>query len=380
LAQAESALGARFHDNPRDEETRYALGAAQFLRAFERLGQGLYRYGATAPRGPMQLPFPIPPNASPEPLDYESFRGLFSTYVDDLDRAAATLEGVSSRSLKLRLDLEAIRFDLDGDGLADSFDAGEAVFGAEDSPEVRRSAKPEAEDAPAAEIGREIAFDVADAIWMRGYANVFATPADFILAHDFEVFFNTAAPLLFPSANVPASNLPYAPNDAEGGFQMGSILAVIEAIHLVNWEVTEPERRARVRQRLLRVVALSRQNLAAIERERDDDHEWLPNPRQTSPFQGLDVTADRLNAWRDVLDMAEAVLNGEKLVPHPRFTQGVDVRAFLDEPTRFDLVLLATGADAAPYLREGEVITMEEFRALTQAMGSNGAMFALWFN
>jgi hypothetical protein len=293
--------------------------------------------------------------------------------------------------VKLRLEIAAIRFDLDGDGAGDNFEAGEAVFGnvpdqaptTAPRPERPPTAPPRGKQAgaPATEIApREIAFDVADAIWMRGYANVFATPADFVLAHDFEQFFNSTAPLLFPGANVPASNLPYAPDDGAGGFRMGSIMAAIEALHLVNWEVVEPERRARVRQRLLSVAALSRQNMAAIERERDDDHEWLPNPRQTSPFEGLDVTADRLTAWRGVLDMAEAVLNGDKLVPHPRFTQGVDVRAFLDEPTRFDLVLLATGAGVAPYLREGDVISMEEFRALTEAMGSNGAVFALWFN
>jgi hypothetical protein len=43
-------------------------------------------------------------------------------------------------------------------------------------------------------------------------------------------------------------------------------------------------------------------------------------------------------------------------------------------------VLISTGAGLAPYLREGDIISMEEFRALTQAMGSNGAVFALWFN
>ena len=83
----------------RDDEVRYALGAAQFLRAFERFGQALYRHGfAPAEFGCVARQFQMAPggdNPSPQPLSYTQFRRSVANFVDDLDRACDDAERAS---------------------------------------------------------------------------------------------------------------------------------------------------------------------------------------------------------------------------------------------------------------------------------------------
>jgi hypothetical protein len=43
--EAEDLAERRIAEAPTDGQARFALGAARFLRAIERLGQGFYRYG-----------------------------------------------------------------------------------------------------------------------------------------------------------------------------------------------------------------------------------------------------------------------------------------------------------------------------------------------
>jgi hypothetical protein len=128
------------------------------------------------------------------------------------------------------------------------------------------------------------------------------------------------------------------------------------------------------------VVALSRQSWQEIEAETDDDREWIPNARQTSPFQTLQVDTARIAAWYQVLDEAEAVLDGKKLIPHWRFGQGINLRRVFEDPRPFDLVLWITGPAALPYLEDGPVITPEEWARIMEAFEGRFGLFALWVN
>ena len=73
------------------------------------------------------------------------------------------------------------------------------------------------------------------------------------------------------------------------------------------------------------------------------------------------VNAERIAAWYQVLDEADAILDGEKLIPHWRFEQGINLRRVFEEPQPFDLVLWITGPAALPYLEDGPVTTPEEW-------------------
>ncbi|MBI1251553.1 MAG: hypothetical protein GC189_08785 [Alphaproteobacteria bacterium] len=390
LAQGETALAQMAAANPRDQEARYALGTAQFARAFETFGQTMHRHGLSGPslqRGaPALLRLPVPPNANPEPLSYEQFRAALETFAADLDEATLTLSGVDNARVKLRIDLAAVRLDLNADGAPDAPGDFEAFLSDEPPAAVEETPIPDgkpsraAPQSPPAPPSREIAFDRADALWMQGYANVFAAQADFILAHDFSEMFNATFHVLFPGAGLPMQALERSDPDAPMIGRSTGFADAIAAIHTLNWPVIDRARRANVRTRLLRVTALSRETWTQIRRERDNDHEWLPNPRQTAPFQSLQVTDPIIAGWMDALDLADAVLNGEKLVPHWRFEQGVDVRAFLESDANFDPVALATGYGAVPFLRDGEKVTAEEMNRISEQFGGDFLLTAAWFN
>jgi hypothetical protein len=92
------------------------------------------------------------------------------------------------------------------------------------------------------------------------------------------------------------------------------------------------------------------------------------------------VDAERIAAWYQVLDEADAILDGEKLVPHWRLRQGINLRRVFEEPQPFDLVLWITGPAALPYLEDGPVSTSEEWARMIEAFEGSFGLFALWVN
>lgn len=170
-----------------------------------------------------------------------------------------------------------------------------------------------------------------------------------------------------------------APPSGTMNDEAAPIADFISFLH-IRWPVSEPARMAAVRIHLKEVIALSRESWDAIEAEIDDDREWIPNPTQTSPFTTLQVDAARLAAWRAVLDEAEAVLDGDTLVPHWRFEQDFNLRRVFEEPQAFDLVLWITGPAALPYLEDGSVTSPDDWARMTEAFGGRFGLFALWVN
>jgi hypothetical protein len=81
-----------------------------------------------------------------------------------------------------------------------------------------------------------------------------------------------------------------------------------------------------------------------------------------------------------VLDEADAILDGKKLVPHWRLRQGIDICRVFEEPQAFDLVLWITGPAAVPYLEDGPVLSAEEWNRITESFGGRFGVFAVWFN
>jgi len=78
--------------------------------------------------------------------------------------------------------------------------------------------------------------------------------------------------------------------------------------------------------------------------------------------------------------VADKVLDGALLVPHWRFKQGFDLKAYFTTAKRTDLVMLLTGADALPYIKDGPVAAATDFRAVQAAFGNDWLGYAFWFN
>jgi len=204
--------------------------------------------------------------------------------------------------------------------------------------------------------------------------------ADYLLAHDFSSFVNATFHRFFPKAGFPMQAY------AEGGRLMfdpdtdTGIADLVAAIHTISWPVTDPARLSGVRDRLKAVLGYSRQDWDAILAETDDNHELLPSPKQTSMVPEATITDERVAAWRATLDEADKILDGTLLVPHWRFKQGFDLKAYFTSAKKTDLVMLLTGADAVPYIKDGPVASTEDFRAIQAAFGNDWLGYAFWFN
>lgn len=417
-----SNLAAGMLDSPGiEQQARFALGTAQFLLAIEHLGQGLFRYGLKSgydtsfTGGLIDLPFlrlPVPQNPNPEQVSYLALREVLERFVADLAVAEETLAGVTGDSFEFPLDLARITLDFDGDGKGSAQEGFLYSVGA-------------VSGGVTSATGYLVDFDQSDAPWMRAYCHLLTAMAEFLLAHDWEAVVNQTFHNLFPDSDLPSTGLhlevadilvemdkfrdeygrlptyPYRPSgmswdewktspeylrykefdNLEDSILYGNIADLIAFIHLFNWPVVEPERMASVREHLLEMVSLSRENWRRIQAETDNAREWVPSPEQTGIFRRLRVNETRVEGWNRFLDEFEAVLQGEKLIKHWRFVgKGVNVRRMFEEPRAFDPVMIAQGSAVLPYLEEGELVTSQTVREVNNLLDRGFFGYFIWFN
>ncbi len=370
LAEGEAALEALLAEDDTNDQARLGLGVIRFLQAIEGLSQGLYKYGLKSPESFMVpvVRLPVPLNPDPEPITYADFRDLLETYVADLALAEETIAGVTDSDVKLVLDLSQISYDVEGDGQIGADERLLTVI-------EQITGIPETEMPPSLTF----AFDAGDARWLQGYSHVLMAVGEFLLAYDWQESFDVSFFHFFPGMDSPFRDA-LVPPTGNPNADFAPVADAISFLH-IRWPIAEPERMSAVRDHLKATIALSRESWEAIMAERDDDREWIPNPEQTNWFADiLPVSPERIDAWYEVLDEAESVLDGEKLIPHWRFSQGFNLRRVFEEPRPFDLVLWVTGPAALPYLEDGPVVTPEEWERLTQAFEGNFGLFALWVN
>lgn len=379
-----------------DDTARFGLGAVQFFSGLERFAQALNRHGAQAPRGLRMLglavaqPGAVPADQPAEPITYALFRSHLEQLHAAMEAAAATLAQVDrGAATAIPIDLGEARLRLSEDGSRTILSLARQMRMLQ--PPRRRGGTRASEPIDALPFR----FDTADAVWLQGYANVVMAQLDFALAHDFERMFDQTFHVFFPRAGLPVGEALAARDGqpARGGFDTPVILDAIAMVHLMDFAVVEPQRRARTRERLLEVVRLSRENWRLIESETDAENEWLPGPQQGAahPLPGVAVTRAQVAAWRRSLDLFEAVLEGRMLIPDPRRNmmgavqggtgRGVNLRRFFASSERFDLVLFITGHGTAPFMETGPVAGGTEWRAAQGAFGERGLLgTAIWFN
>jgi hypothetical protein len=368
LAAGESALAPLARQG--DDNARFGLAGLQFFRAVERLAQGLYRHGLEAPRSGFVpiLRMPVPRNPDPAALTYDGFRSILQAFVEDLARVDATLSEAQLARLKVPVDLARVRLDLNGDGTAAEDELFWSILAGVDP--RARALRPESFVAT---------FDSGDAHWLKGYTHLLRAIGEFWLAHDFRPMFDQAFQLFFPRAQ-----LPFGPPRLRGArgleAEYPSIADAIALVHLWNWPVAEPARLPRVLAHLKAVPEQSRKSWAAILAETDDDHEWIPSPRQTSRFADLPVTQERVDAWLTVMSELDAVLDGRKLVPHWRLDKGLNLRRAIIEHRNFDLVMWLTGAGVMPFLEDGSAVSSDSWNQMVRAFQGNFFGYAAWFN
>lgn len=381
LAEGEKALAKHLAEKPDDDEARFGLAVVQFFGGFERLGTSLYRHGLKTSSAFGVFPAlrsHFPENAKPAKLTHEGARKILEAWVADLDRAGATLDGIKDDKVKLSLPLGRVKLDLFGVGKPVS---AAVVLGAT--------------DAQAGKLADAfvISFDRGDAAWLRGYCHLLAAWGEFILTMDTRKLFDCFAHRIVAGADTPFAFLreekPFV--KAKGNpfdYDSTLLIDVAAAFHLcLRAPVKEPARLKVVLKHLEGMVANGKAMWKHILAETDDDHEWIPNPKQKS-VTGVPVNQAMIDNWRSTLDEVERVLQGKTLLPFWRGkpgTLGVNLRrAFTDPPKEVDFVLWVQGTGAAPYLEKGTITPLADPKTvarLSEVFGGFGFFgYAFWFN
>ena len=378
LAEERKALAEAIAAKPTDAQAQFGLGVIQFVGGVERLVQSFHRFGLRANVLGNALPFarlPIPVKAAPEPIGYADLRAIFQRWTDDLARAEATLSKVSDDAVKLPLHFGLIHLDITGDG---KFDPDERLYRLY----AQLSGPPR--DQANADAGKDflITFDRADVAWLRGYCHLLIAMSEAYLAHDGQDLFDHTAPLFYAKAKTPFPFLSRRPVRGEPNFDISDGLDAIALIHLVRLPVKEPARMNAALVHLEAMLALSRESWKFILAEADDDHEWVPNPKQHSVVPNGTVSEEMVKGWSDFLGEAQAILKGEKLIPfwRPAPEQGLNLRRVFTEPRTFDLVLWVQGTAAAPYLEKGPCTTPDTWNRFQRIFRGDFIGFAVWFN
>ena len=388
----EAAINRCFEYNP---DACFAAGLAELIGGIEGLSRALYRHGAMTPRAPAAAillgieadGMPRPSNRNPEPLSYEQLRAILGDFVAALDEAKMYFEVGDLGSQVIIIDPLRVRIDFDGDGTASEKETlglllgGVADFAdipAHDGPPPGGKVKSKGPEPEA--VDTTVGFDSADSVWFAGYTQIVAAPVDLLLAHDFSEFFNAYLHRVFPEAD-----LPMQPYSNGGTLFMDSesdafIADLIAAIHTADFPVIDKERLAGVLERLTTITSLSRRNWELILAETDDTRELVPSPIQTSLVPDMVVTEETVRAWAATLDTLDQIFAGELLVPHWRFKQGFDLKAYFETATETDLVMLIAGQGALPFIKPGPIADAQSFAEANRVFGTDWLNYAFWFN
>ena len=387
LAEGEVSLSGRLKEDPDNDQVRFSLGLIQFGRALENLLQDLNRHGFLTRRTFGDLLQPelrklFPDHEAPKVFSNAVLREMLENWVSDITRAEATLASIKDPDLKFHLKPARIRLQ--------PVENGESVSAAEllnilFRPSDRESIR---------EFG--LTLDRGDVHWLRGYLHLQAAVGEFLLAHDLSEIVESGGHRVFEKVETPhqwllSENRDFTDNRSFDDFIVVALDAVAVASLALDIPVDEPMRMKTVLEHLESTIDNGQKMWEFILAETDDDHEWIPNPRQTGAI-GVNVRQEMIDTWLETLAEAKRIAAGEKLVPFWRDyltsgrpgERGINLRkVFEHPPERMRIVLWVQGTAATPYLEQGEMTQFadEEFLdRIGEVFGSNFFGFAAWFN
>ena len=373
LSQIAKTAALAVQISPQSGLSHYALGSARVLRAIEVLVQDLNRHGflqseavGQAARMTTGAAFPKLPGAQAQPLDYAGVRQILERFQAALQVAAPDLLAAGEGAeFKMPVDLWAIRFDITGEGK--EFRTLPEILRLLGNP---RESDPSMATPPVMRVH----FDRADAFWLAAYTQFLSAGCDALLAYNFEPTFTTLGPSLFGGVKSV-----FPPPPASAGWQPAAA-DFIASVHQIRWECVDPKRLARAHASLLQGVEWSRRMMASLQSETDDDAEWLPNEHQHG-VPGIALGEAIQSGWPRILNEAQAVLEGRKLVPHWRFgdDEGINIKRVFTEPRPFDLILWLQGQAAVPYRSKGEISSRQQWEELTRVLEGGGFWLQLFY-
>lgn len=299
-------------------EEKFVAAGAHFLRGVEIILQA--RYDAGLPGEMAGLPFmrlPVPENPSPVVPGPTIIKDTLTASLGEFSAARELLAGLDDEKMSAEVRLGDLWFDIDGSGTREP---GEGVM------EATTMMAP----VPKADDDVVIAFDGTDAAWLDAYASLLSGTAQVILAYDPD-------PVL---AEVASSRTVFQREAIAGQFFPDVFLDAAAVVIGTMKNEPDPVMMRKAHTSLLDVIRSNRKFLTLLANETGDDREWIPKDGQDVVFgrQILEralpnqeigmvkgLTPRDIQAWSAVLDDAEALLRGEKLLPFWRSSKGIDM-------------------------------------------------------
>ena len=357
-------------------EELFSLGVVQFFAALENLAQDFHRMGLDSRIGQRAgVPFlrlPVPSNPNPEKASREGIRDSFERFHSHIESVNENLKDLNhGEHFSTPIDIAMIRIDINANGQLEESENFHTVYTFYN----RRAGAMFKNDASVV-----IDFDLADAYWLKGYSHLLLALTDVILAHDWSKVYEHAAHVFFASVDSETGSV-LASLKKKEATRYAMWADLIAGVHAMGLPVTGPERLKSAHGELLETVHCSRLTWGLIAEESDDQNEWIPNPLQTG-VTGVQISDEMIDSWGEFLDEFEAILTGEKLVPHWRIggDQGINLKRVFYDPRPFDPIFWMQGSAVIPYLEVGEVSSRETWSAITRTFRGNFIGFAIWVN
>jgi hypothetical protein len=369
LRATEAALAALPDPTPSD---RFALGGVRFLAGVERALQLRYDVGLSEglalASGLPVLRLPIEENPAPDPFEPAMIDDLFRGVEEDMAGAIEALSAIRDEDeVAVEIDTADLWFDIDGDGLRTP---GEGVL------EVTAWTL---SGGFGMEIGSTtIRFDTADAAWLSAYAHLLSGVSNGILALQPSDAIGRVMDARTTFAELGLPQPTYDPIMYSDLGQTADLIAMF--VGAIEGQ-PDPERSRAMRDHLLATVEDNRRFWRLVPREQDNDREWIPNKNQQSAT-GLPFPPDTGARWLAVLSDAEAVLEGDLLIPFWRVGPGVglDLNTFLENPPELDLAGMIQGATFVPYLREGRRADGRNLQFFASLVQGDSALYMVLLN
>ena len=365
LGAADAALASR----PRTPETSFQLGGIRFLRAIETMLHTRYAsYDGSVPLIPgMAAPLPPNPNAKFSPDFIES---ALKGALQHLDGASTALAAATEGEFATELSLDVLWFDIDGDRTRAEWESLRVIL-------ESMGAQADWE-----RFDGKIRFDTADAEWLAAYVHLVSGASEMVLSVDP----TSAIKTVFEGRQqMAAAGAVGAPDPLFGTDDMIDQLAAL----LVALDGKPDATRTRKALDHFRSMIMhNRKFWPELMAETDNDHEWLPNPLQTSSF-GIAITAEVAAGWQEVLAEIEEMLEGRALIPFWRTPPGpegaatgvgINLRRLLTDPPDFNVALLIQGASIAPYLEQGKLVTLGAWNRFGMLTRGDGLLMAAILN
>ncbi len=363
LEEGMLTLESKLRQTPKDDEVRFGLGLLQITRGVERMGQAFYRHGLRETSNSMPfVRLPVPVNPHPAPINAKRFRAILDDFQRDLMQAEATLASVTDDSVKLRIRLAILKVDLDGDGIPTDMlvDVIDKLLGGR--PEFMKSNE-----------DFRVHFDRGDVAWFRAYCHLICSLIDIFQSIQTDADFYFFAQNYFPKVEPNLSSEESAKLRTATLGQSGKI------------PFFDPKRLSGFRSHLVMVCKLNHETWKYIRAEKDDDYEWLPNPRQKGIF-GIPVNDQMIAAWLSMMTEFESVLEGKKLIPIDFLPnaggKGFNLKTFLEEaPNAIDINEVVAKGISEKYMGQGDKLDINVFLRTLQVFDNPLRMgFFAWFN